>query len=124
MVIVGLWASRIAGSIRWVLPGAFVAFMAVGAALGGLPLPLVEPMILLSILVFALGTVMAKRLPVWAGGLIVALFALYHGHAHFTEIPDTSTAGFVAGMLLATALLHLVGMLIGLAAARARQQTA
>jgi urease accessory protein len=87
-------------------------------------LPFVEPMILLSILVFGLGTVLAKRLPLWLGGALVALFALFHGHAHFAEIPDTSTAGFFAGMLLATALLHAVGVGIALIATRLRARAA
>jgi urease accessory protein len=120
MLIVGMWAARLSGSARWLLPGVFVSFMAVGAALGGVALPFVEPMIALSVLVFGLATVMAKHLPVWIGGAVVALFALYHGHAHFAEMPDTSTAGFVAGMLLATGLLHLAGICIVLLAARMR----
>jgi urease accessory protein len=123
MVIVGIWAVRGATRI-WLLPALFVTFMAIGAALGGLPLPFVEPMILLSILVFGLGTVLAKRLPLWLGGALVALFALFHGHAHFAEIPDTSTAGFFAGMLLATALLHAVGVGIALIATRLRARAA
>jgi urease accessory protein len=120
MLIVGIWAARLSGGARWLLPAVFVTFMAVGAALGRIALPFVEPMILLSVLVFGLATVAAKRLPVWIGSGVVALFALYHGHAHFTEMPDTSAAGFLAGMLLATALLHLAGVFIALGAARVR----
>ena len=119
MVIVGVWAARLA-SRPWLLPAVFVGFMAAGALLGEIPLPYVEPMIALSVLVFGLATAMAKRLPVWIGGVLVAVFALYHGHAHFTEMPDTSAAGFFAGMLLATALLHLTGIFIALGATRAR----
>jgi len=119
MVIVGMWAARTAQHI-WALPAVFVTFMAVGAATGGLLLPFVEPMILLSIVVFALATVLAKRLPLRLGGAVVALFALYHGHAHFAEIPDTSAAGYLAGMLLATALLHLAGVVLFRQATRLR----
>jgi urease accessory protein len=126
MVIVGMWAMR--GSRPWILPATFVTFMALGAALGGLPLPeflpSVEPMIQLSILVFGLGTVLAKRLPLWLGGALVALFALFHGHAHFAEMPDTSTAGFFTGMLLATALLHAIGVGVALIATRLRARAA
>ena len=114
MMIVGLWAVRGAQRI-WLLPALFVTFMAIGAALGPLPLPLVEPMILLSIAVFALAAVLARRLPLWLGSAVVGGFALFHGHAHFTEMPDTSAAAFLAGMLLATALLHLAGVGIALA---------
>jgi urease accessory protein len=123
MVIVGLWAVRAAKRV-WLLPAVFATFMAVGAALGSLPLPYVEPMILLSVLVFGLATVLAKRLPLPLGAVLVAVFALYHGHAHFTEMPDTSTVGFLAGMLLATALLHLLGVGIALLAPRLRARVA
>jgi urease accessory protein len=120
MLIVGIWAARLSGGARWLLPGVFVSFMGIGAALGGIALPFVEPMILLSVLVFGLATVLAKRLPLWIGSALVALFALYHGHAHFTEMPDTSAVGFLVGMLLATALLHLTGAFMFLQAARLR----
>jgi len=119
MVIVGMWAARL-GRRAWLLPAVFVAFMAIGALLGDVALPYVEPMIALSVLVFGLATAMAKRLPVWIGGVLVAVFALYHGHAHFTEMPDTSAAGFFAGMLFATALLHMIGLFIPLGAMRLR----
>jgi urease accessory protein len=123
MVIVGVWAVRAAKRV-WFLPAVFVTFMAIGAAPGRIDLPYVEPMILLSVLVFGLGTILARRLPLWTGGAIVALFALFHGHAHFTEMPDTSAAGFLAGMLLATALLHACGVGAALLAARLRSEPA
>ena len=119
MLIVGVWAARLARG-AWFLPAIFVTFMAAGAGLGATPLPYVEPMIALSVLVFGLATILAKRLPVWIGGMLVAVFALYHGHAHFAEMPDTSAAGFFAGMLFATALLHLTGVFIALGVARLR----
>lgn len=118
MVAVGVWAARCAGSARWVLPLAFVSFMALGT---GLALPMVEPMIAASVLVLGLGAALGRRLPVAAGAALTALFALYHGHAHFTEMPaDASVAGFALGMLSATALLHGAGLLLALQAARAR----
>jgi urease accessory protein len=124
MLIVGMWAVRLPGTTRWLLPAVFVCFMAIGAALGELALAFVEPMIALSVLVFGLAATLAKRLPASVGGAIVALFALYHGHAHFVEMPATSPVGFLGGMLLATALLHLAGALIFLQAARLRAASA
>ncbi len=117
MVIVGVWAARTAQRV-WLLPAVFVCFMAIGAAFGQLPLPFVEPMILLSVLCFGLATILAKRLSPWIGVPMVAVFALYHGHAHFTEMPDTSTPGYLVGMLLATASLHLAGVIAMRAATR------
>jgi urease accessory protein len=117
MIAVGVWAARFPGRLRGILPAAFVSCMALGAVLGGvIELPFVEPMIALSVLVIGLAVALAVRLPAWAGAVVVAAFALYHGYAHFTELrADTSVAGFAAGMLLATALLHLIGLGLGLA---------
>ena len=118
MLAVGLWAARFSGRPRWILPLAFVSFMALGT---GLVLPMVEPMIVLSVLVLGLGAAMGSRLPLAAGAAVTALFALYHGQAHFAEIPaEASAAGFVLGMLSATALLHAAGLLVALQALRAR----
>ena len=118
MVAVGLWAARFSGLPRWILPLAFVSFMALGT---GLALPMVEPMIAASVLVLGLGAALGRRLPVAAGAALTALFALYHGQAHFAEMPaDASLAGFALGMLSATALLHGAGLLLALQAARAR----
>ena len=61
---------------------------------------------------------LAARLPAWIGVLAVGFFALYHGHAHFTEMADgVSVAAFAAGMLAATTLLHLTGLGFALGAA-------
>ena len=51
MVAVGLWAATIGGRALWVVPGAFVGTMALGygLAIGGIQLPLVEPVILASV---------------------------------------------------------------------------
>ena len=118
MVAVGVWAARRAGPARWILPLAFVSFMALGT---GLALPVVEPMIAASVLVLGLGAALGRRLPVAAGAALTALFALYHGQAHFAEMPaEASLAGFALGMLSATALLHGAGLLLALQAARAR----
>ena len=110
MLAVGFWGARYAGRLRWVLPAAFVGFMGLGAS-SGMPLPYLEPMIALSLLVLGLATVVSVRCPLFPGAAVVALFALFHGHAHFAELPaGASLARFVSGMLLATAALHIVGL--------------
>jgi urease accessory protein len=46
---------------------------------------------------------------------VVGLFAIFHGHVHGTEMPmDVSGATYGAGFMLATALLHAVGIGIGM----------
>ena len=117
MLAVGFWAARAKGAMRWAFPAAFVACMALGAAV---QLPFVEPMIAVSLLVFGLVLAAAIRMPVGAGVPLVAFFALVHGQAHFSEMPaGLSVGAFAAGMLLATAMLHAAGLAASLGLARA-----
>jgi urease accessory protein len=45
---------------------------------------------------------------------VVALFAIFHGHAHGSEMPmDASGVEYGLGFMLATGLLHLAGIGIG-----------
>ena len=116
MVAVGLWAAQLQGRAIWLMPLVFVAVMGLGGLLGMVTLPVifVEHGIMLSLLV--LGTLLAwrKHLPLGIGIGLIALFALSHGYAHGSEMPpDISLLTYAAGFMLATLLLHLVG--IGLA---------
>ena len=50
---------------------------------------------------------------------LAGLFAIFHGHAHGTEMPqDAAALSYAAGFMLATALLHGAGIAIGLVAGR------
>jgi urease accessory protein len=54
---------------------------------------------------------LAVDLPVSAGVAIIGLFALFHGHAHGTEVPENAGGlEYMAGFAVATALLHGVGI--------------
>ena len=118
MVAVGVWSSlamRDGGVLR--LPIAFVTLMLVGAALGmaGMALPMVEPMIAASLLVLGLLIALRAQLPAGVGLLLVGGFALFHGHAHGTELPSEAAAmqavlAYVGGFAVATAALHLGGI--------------
>ena len=120
MVAVGLWAALLASRHRralWPVPSAFVAMMAAGfaASVLGLKLPLVEPMILASVIVVGLAVLSALRIGIGAAMAIVGLFAFFHGHAHGGELGSAGAPVFALGFALSTALLHLSG--IGLGAA-------
>lgn len=124
MLAVGIWsalASR--GDMRkaWAAPAAFVAAMLLGALAGhaGFSLPLVETGIAVSVL--ALGLLIAARieLPALAGAGLVALFAVWHGHAHGAEATG-AIAAYMAGFALTTTALHVAGIGLGLALARVR----
>ncbi|TIU96016.1 MAG: HupE/UreJ family protein, partial [Mesorhizobium sp.] len=90
MIAVGLWAAMKGSKAVWAWPLAFVGVMVAGAALGMLqvPVPFVEPGILASVVALGLLVALAVDLPVSAGVAIIGLFALFHGHAHGTEVPE------------------------------------
>ena len=113
MIAVGLWAVIKGGKAIWAWPLAFVGVMLAGGALGMLqvPLPFVEPGILASVVALGLLVALAVELPVSAGVVVIGLFALLHGHAHGTEVPENAGGlEYMAGFALATALLHAAGI--------------
>jgi urease accessory protein len=121
MVAVGLWGAFLGAPAIWVLPIAFPLVMAFGGALGvaGVPLPGIETGIALSALVIGLAVALALRPPLWVAALIVAVFAIFHGHAHGTEMPGAANPlAYAAGFVIATGLLHLAGIAFGLLAVR------
>jgi urease accessory protein len=119
MVAVGLWAAQRGGRAVWVVPLTFVSVMSVSGLLGmtGVSIPFVEPGIAASVFVLGLLIAAAVRLPLVASSLIVGLFAVFHGHAHGAEMPETvSGLTYGIGFVLATGLLHCCGIGLGLLA--------
>ncbi len=117
MLAVGLWGAFLGAPALWLLPVVFPLVMAAGGALGvlGVPLPAVEVGIAVSAI--ALGGVVAGALrpPLWVAALLVALFAVFHGHAHGTELPQAaSPLAYSLGFVIATGALHLTGIALGL----------
>jgi urease accessory protein len=116
MVTVGVFAWQLGGRALWLLPATFVLVMAAGGALGvgGATLPLVEFAIAASVIV--LGAIVALRIrtPAAIAMGIVGLFAVFHGHAHGSDMPLAASAvGYGAGFMLATAMLHGLGLAAG-----------
>jgi urease accessory protein len=120
MVAVGLWAAQIGGKALLGVPAAFVSTMAVGfgLAVSGIGLPFVEPAILASVVALGLLVAMAVKLDTVASAAIVAVFALFHGHAHGGELGTAGALQFGIGFVVATALLHVAGIGLGLGIAR------
>ena len=121
MVAVGLFAAQLGGRALWAVPTTFVAVMAVGGALGmaGVGLPAVEVGIALSVLVLGLVVLAGRRWPLGLAMAMVGVFALFHGHAHGSEMPvDASGLTYGLGFMLATALLHLAGIGLGIGIGR------
>ena len=120
MLAVGLWSALTHSSFRQAIwtPVSFLALLLVGALLGlsGVSLPAMEPIIMASLLI--LGLLVATRLsmPTWAGVALIGFFALFHGLAHGSELPATGGgAAFIAGFMLTTFSLHLIGLASGFA---------
>jgi len=117
MVAVGLWGAQLGAPAMWLLPVTFPMVMALGAMMGllGSPLPGVEIGIALSALVLGAMVLAEKRPPLWVAAVIVGIFAIFHGHAHGTELPaGQSGLLYSMGFVMATGCLHGVGIGIGL----------
>jgi urease accessory protein len=125
MVAVGIFAWQLGGRALWLVPATFVAVMALGGALGiaGIGVPLVELGIALSVVVLGAAVATGVQAPVTVAMAVVGVFAVFHGHAHGAEMPETA-AGLTYGLgfMLATALLHLAGIGVGFLVARAGEQ--
>ncbi len=117
MIAVGLWGAQLGAPALWLLPVAFPMMMAFGGMFGlmGIPLPGVEVGIAVSAVVLGI-MVLTEARPALAVSLaIVAFFAIFHGHAHGTELPQgQSGLLYSMGFVMATGCLHGVGIAIGL----------
>ena len=118
MVAVGLLGAVLGPPALFLLPVVFPIVTAGGGALGvaGVPLPAVEIGIALSAVVLGLMIAVGKSVPLWTAAIVVGFFAVFHGHAHGTELPIAADAiSYAIGFVIGTGLLHLVGILIGTA---------
>ncbi len=127
MVAVGLLSAQMGGRAIWTVPAAFVSVMAVGGLLGltGIGLLWVEYGIATSVIVLGIALALKQGLPVGLAMVFVGLFALFHGHAHGTELPTSTNTvlgiiSYVIGFMVATAGLHVIGALLGTIATRTK----
>ena len=116
MIAVGLWGAVLGPPAIWVLPVAFPMMMAFGGFMGllGIPVPSIEIGIAVSAIVLGAMVLIQARPPLWVAALLVAIFAIFHGYAHGRELPAGANALLYSlGFVVATGLLHLVGILLG-----------
>ncbi len=116
MVSVGLWGAQLGAPAIWLLPVTFPIVMAFGGFLGliGVPFPGVEVGIAMSALLLGAAVLAQWRPPLFAAAALVGMFALFHGHAHGAELPaGESGLLYSIGFVIATGLLHLIGITIG-----------
>ena len=116
MVAVGLWGAQLGSPAIWVLPVAFPLVMALGAMLGfaGFPLPGTEYGIAASALLLGTAVAVEARPPLLLAAILVGGFSIFHGYAHGTELPAGQSALlFSMGFVIATGLLHALGIAVG-----------
>jgi len=116
MVAVGILGAQLGAPAIWVLPVTFPIVMAFGGVLGGLgvPIPGIETGIALSAIVLGGMIAIARRPPLWVAAIVVGVFAIFHGHAHGAELPESANAiSYSVGFVTATGGLHALGILIG-----------
>lgn len=116
MVSVGLWGAQLGAPAVWLLPVTFPMVMAFGGMLGlmGVPLPGIEAAVALSGVALGTAVLAEWRPPLWAAAVLVGFFAVFHGHAHGSELPPgASGLLYSIGFVVATGTLHVVGIGIG-----------
>jgi urease accessory protein len=117
MVAVGMWGAQLGAPAMWVLPVVFPMVMALGGMMGlmGIKLPGIELCIAMSALALGFAVCREARPKLWIAAIIVSVFAIAHGHAHGTELPmGASGVLYSIGFVIATGLLHALGIGIGL----------
>jgi urease accessory protein len=117
MIAVGMWGAQLGAPAIWVLPVVFPMVMALGGMMGlmGIKLPGIELCIALSALALGFAVFREARPKLWISATIVGAFAIAHGHAHGTELPiGANGVLYSVGFVMATGLLHALGIRIGL----------
>lgn len=112
MLAVGVWAAIGGGRLAAV---GFVGGALAGATAGALgqSLPALEAGIALSLACCGLALVTSRGLPRPIPLLACFVFGAWHGNAHGLEIPGMLAGAPLAGFMVGTAVLHLVGYCTG-----------
>lgn len=117
MIAVGLWGAQLGNPAIWILPITFPLVMSLGAMMGllGIPLPGIEIGIAVSAIVLGIMVLGEVRPKLIVATVLVGCFAVFHGHAHGTELPaGQSGLLYSMGFVIATGCLHGIGIVIGL----------
>ena len=117
MVAVGLFAALLGGRARIFVPLSFVIMMIAGAALAmtGFAVPYVETGIMASMLVLGGVVVLRWKAPLVAAMSLCGFFAIFHGFAHGAEMPiEARGIEYGVGFVIATIVLHAIGLTVGL----------
>ncbi|WEX85739.1 HupE/UreJ family protein [Sinorhizobium garamanticum] len=122
MASVGIWGAQLGGRSVWTLPVTFPLIMCIGGVIGmsgAFQLPYVEAVIALSVVTLGIAIAVHWRPPEALSISVVAVFAIFHGYAHGLELPQAADpAAYAVGFVVATGLIHVFGILLGLAVER------
>ena len=116
MIAVGIWGAQLGNPALWILPVTFPMVMSLGAMMGllGIPLPGIEIGIAVSAILLGAMVLGEVRPKLYIAAVMVGFFAVFHGHAHGTELPaGQSGLLYSMGFVIATGVLHGIGILIG-----------
>jgi len=116
MLSVGILSAQIGGRAIWTVPATFVSVMALGGLLGFIDIGLSSTEIGIAASLVILGSIIAaeRKLPIRLAMAGVGFFAVFHGYAHGSEMPQTAEpVAYAAGFLTGTALIHIAGVVIG-----------
>ena len=117
MIAVGLWGAQLGSPAVWLLPVTFPMVMAFGGMLGlmGIPIPGVEIGIAASAIMLGVAVMSELKPRLAFAAILVGFFAIFHGHAHGTELPAGENGLLYSmGFVIATGCLHATGVGIGL----------
>ena len=117
MIAVGLWGAQLGNPAIWVLPITFPMVMSFGAMMGllGIPLPGIEIGIAVSAIFLGVMVLGEVKPNLYIAAAMVGVFAIFHGHAHGTELPPgQSGLLYSMGFVIATGVLHGIGITVGL----------
>ena len=121
MVAVGVFAFVLGGRALFLVPLSFVAMMVLGFVLGiaQVDVPFVELGIALSSVVIGAAAALGRPMPVALAAGLAGVFAIFHGHAHGAEMPETAGGlTYALGFVVATAMLHATGIAAAMGASR------
>ena len=125
MISIGILSAQIGGRARWIIPTTFVGAMLLGGMLGmnDVGLPYVELGIVTSVLALGVAIAAKWKFPMILSMLLIGCFAIFHGHAHGTEMPGSEPTLYACGFLSGAAGIHLAGLLVGTVAGGLRYGT-
>jgi urease accessory protein len=116
MAAIGFWCVRQSATLKNSTLLFVIGGMVVGAGIawGGLSLPGVDTGISLSVMLAGILIATLAKLPTAVGSSLVAVFMVFHGFAHGSEMPaGAALVAYLAGFSVATLTLTFAGRALG-----------